>query len=96
MATRVLVIYHSVGGHVASLARAIRGVAESARNTEARLRRFPDDTGPVDSAAEAGVDEATVDDPPQRSLVGESTGRRLTARASGASLTPRSPQGSEG
>jgi len=61
MATRVLVIYYSVSGHVAALARAIRNGAESVRNTEARLRRFPD-TGPTDSAADAGIDEATVDD----------------------------------
>jgi NAD(P)H dehydrogenase (quinone) len=62
MATRVLVIYYSVGGHVAALARAIMSGVESVRNTEARLRRFPDDTRPADGAAEPGIDEATLDD----------------------------------
>jgi NAD(P)H dehydrogenase (quinone) len=62
MATRVLVIYYSVSGHVAALARAIMGGAESVRNTEARLRRFPDDAGPVHGAAKAMIDEPTVEE----------------------------------
>jgi NAD(P)H dehydrogenase (quinone) len=62
MGTRVLVIYYSLGGHVAALARAIGGGAESVRNTEVRLRRFHDDAAPVTRAADAGVDEATLDD----------------------------------
>jgi NAD(P)H dehydrogenase (quinone) len=60
MATRVLVVYYSLNGHVASLARAIGAGAESVRNTTVRLRRFPElDKGrPVQSA----LDEATLDD----------------------------------
>jgi NAD(P)H dehydrogenase (quinone) len=60
MATRVLVVYHSVHGHVEALARAVGAGAESVRNTAVRLRRFPDpdNAGPVQSA----LDEATLDD----------------------------------
>jgi NAD(P)H dehydrogenase (quinone) len=56
----VLVIYYSVGGHVAALARAIGGGAESVRNTEVRLRRFPDDDAPNGAAPK--IEEATLDD----------------------------------
>jgi NAD(P)H dehydrogenase (quinone) len=60
MATRMLVIYHSLHGHVESLARAVGAGAASVRNTEVRIRRFPDpDTaGPIRSP----FDEATLDD----------------------------------
>jgi NAD(P)H dehydrogenase (quinone) len=60
VATKVLVIYYSLHGHVASLARAVAAGAESARNTEVRVRRVPDfgDSKPV----ERDVQEATLDD----------------------------------
>jgi NAD(P)H dehydrogenase (quinone) len=60
MATRMLVIYHSLHGHVESLARAVGAGATSVRNTDVRIRRFPDpdSAGPVRSA----FDEATLDD----------------------------------
>ena len=60
MATKVLVVYYSLHGHVEALARAVGTGAESVRNTEVRLRRVPDfgDTKPV----ERSVAEATHDD----------------------------------
>jgi len=60
MATRVLVVYYSVNGHVEALARAVGAGAESVRNTVARLRRFPeiDNSNRVLSAFSL----ATVDD----------------------------------
>jgi NAD(P)H dehydrogenase (quinone) len=60
MATRVLVVYYSLHGHVESLARAVGAGAESVRNTTARLRRFPDRDG--GGRVPSGTDEATVDD----------------------------------
>jgi NAD(P)H dehydrogenase (quinone) len=60
MATRVLVVYYSLHGHVEALARAVGAGAESVRNTEVRLRRFPD---PDDAGqAQGATDEATLDD----------------------------------
>ena len=60
MATRVLVVYYSLHGHVEALANAVGEGAASVRNTEVRLRRVPDlgDEKPVNRA----VDEATHDD----------------------------------
>jgi NAD(P)H dehydrogenase (quinone) len=60
MATRVLVVYYSLHGHVETLARSVAGGAESVRNTEVRLRRVPDigDARPI----ERSVVEATHDD----------------------------------
>src|SRR5256885_16496811 len=60
MATRVLVVYHSLHGHVEALAHAVGVGAESLRNTEVRVRRAPDfgDDRPIERA----VDEATHDD----------------------------------
>src|ERR1700730_10750764 len=60
MATRVLVVYYSLHGHVEKLAGAVAAGAESLRNTEVRVRRVPD----VDDekAIERAVDEATHDD----------------------------------
>ena len=60
MATKVLVVYYSLHGHVETLAGAVGAGAESVRNTEARVRRVPDtgDARPVERA----VDEATLDD----------------------------------
>jgi hypothetical protein len=42
MATKVLVVYYSLQGHVEALAHAVAAGAKSVRNTEARLRRIPD------------------------------------------------------
>jgi NAD(P)H dehydrogenase (quinone) len=60
MATKVLVVYYSLHGHVEALARAVGTGAESVRNTMVRLRRVPDlaDAKPLQRA----VDEATHDD----------------------------------
>jgi NAD(P)H dehydrogenase (quinone) len=60
MATRVLVVYYSLYGHVESLARAVGAGAESVRNTTVRLRRFPD----LDAAgpARSAIEEVTLDD----------------------------------
>src|SRR3954469_11072903 len=60
MATRVLVVYYSLHGHVEALANAVGGGAESVRNTEVRVRRAPDfgDDKPIERA----VDEATHGD----------------------------------
>ena len=60
MATNVLVIYYSLHGHVAALARDVVAGGESVRNTTVRLRRFPElaDT----NAVQDQVDEATLDD----------------------------------
>jgi NAD(P)H dehydrogenase (quinone) len=60
MATRVLVVYYSLHGHVETLARAVVEGAESVRNTDVRLRRVADlgDARPI----ERSVDEATHDD----------------------------------
>lgn len=60
MATKVLVIYYSLHGHVEALANAVGKGAESIRNTEVRLRRVPDagDEKPIDRA----VSEATHED----------------------------------
>jgi NAD(P)H dehydrogenase (quinone) len=60
MATRVLVVYYSLHGHVEALARAVGAGAESVRNTAVRLRRFPD----IDNArpVQRALDEATLDD----------------------------------
>jgi NAD(P)H dehydrogenase (quinone) len=60
MATRVLVVYYSLHGHVESLARAVVAGAESVRNTTARLRRFPE----IDAvrAKQSALDDATLDD----------------------------------
>ena len=59
MATRVLVIYYSLHGHVEALARAVGAGAESVRNTTVRLRRFPDLDG---ARPRSALDEATLDD----------------------------------
>ena len=50
MATRVLVVYYSLHGHVEALARAVAAGAESTRNTEVRIRRVPDlgDENPIE------------------------------------------------
>jgi NAD(P)H dehydrogenase (quinone) len=60
MATKVLVVYYSLHGHVEALAAAVGTGAESVRNTDVRIRRVPDigDEKPVDRA----VNEATHDD----------------------------------
>ena len=60
MATRVLVVYYSLHGHVEKLAGAVAAGAQSMRNTEVRVRRVPDlgDAKPVQRA----VDEATHED----------------------------------
>jgi NAD(P)H dehydrogenase (quinone) len=60
MATKVLVVYYSLQGHVEALARAVAAGAESVRNSGVRLRRIPDfgDEKPVHRE----VEEATVDD----------------------------------
>lgn len=60
MATKVLVVYYSLHGHVEALAGAVGRGAESVRNTEVRVRRVPDlgDATPTERA----VDEATHDD----------------------------------
>jgi NAD(P)H dehydrogenase (quinone) len=60
MATKVLVVYYSLHGHVEALAGAVGGGADSVRNTEVRVRRVRDlgDARPV----ERSVDEATHDD----------------------------------
>jgi NAD(P)H dehydrogenase (quinone) len=60
VATKVLVVYYSLHGHVEALAGAVGGGAESVRNTEVRVRRVPDlgDARPIERA----VDEATYDD----------------------------------
>jgi NAD(P)H dehydrogenase (quinone) len=60
VATKVLVVYYSLHGHVEALARAVAAGAESARNTLVRLRRLLDtgDETPVQRV----VDEATMDD----------------------------------
>src|ERR687894_1881275 len=60
MATKVLVVYYSLHGHVEALARAVGAGVESVRNTDVRLRRLPDngDAKPL----QGRVDEATLDD----------------------------------
>jgi len=60
MATRVLVVYYSLHGHVEKLAGAVAAGAQSVRNTEVRVRRVPDlgDARPI----ERSVDEATHED----------------------------------
>jgi NAD(P)H dehydrogenase (quinone) len=60
VATKVLVVYYSLHGHVEALARAVGAGAESVRNTAVRLRRVPDlaDAKPP----QRSVDEATPDD----------------------------------
>jgi len=60
MATRVLVVFYSLHGHVEALAHAVSEGAESVRNTEVRLRRVPDfgDAKSIDRA----IDEVTHDD----------------------------------
>jgi len=60
MATKVLVVYYSLHGHVEALARAVGAGAESVRNTAVRLRRVPDngDATPL----QRSVEEATLDD----------------------------------
>jgi NAD(P)H dehydrogenase (quinone) len=60
MATKVLVVYYSLHGHVEALAGAVGTGAESVRNTEVRIRRVPDisDEKPLERA----VNEATHDD----------------------------------
>jgi NAD(P)H dehydrogenase (quinone) len=60
VATKVLVVYYSLHGHVETLARAVVAGAESVRNTEVRLRRLSD-AGDA-KAAQRGVEEATLDD----------------------------------
>jgi NAD(P)H dehydrogenase (quinone) len=60
MATRVLVLYYSLHGHVETLAHAVVAGAESVRNTSARLRRFPEIGAP--RARQNALDEATIDD----------------------------------
>ena len=60
MATKVLVVYYSLHGHVEALARAVGSGAESVRNSDVRLRRLPDngDAQPL----HRHVEEATLDD----------------------------------
>jgi NAD(P)H dehydrogenase (quinone) len=60
MATKVLVVYYSLHGHVEALAAAVGTGAESVRNTEVRIRRVPDmgDEKPRERA----VNEVTHDD----------------------------------
>ena len=60
MATKVLVVYYSLHGHVEALARAVAGGAESIRNTEVRVRRVSD-YGDA-KAVERSVEEVTHDD----------------------------------
>ncbi|MGZ7042757.1 MAG: NAD(P)H:quinone oxidoreductase [Thermoanaerobaculia bacterium] len=60
MTTRILVVYHSVHGHVEALAGAVGRGAESVRNTEVRVRRVRDHTDARPSGR--SVDEATHDD----------------------------------
>jgi len=60
MATRVLVVFYSLHGHVEALANSVGEGAQSVRNTEVRVRRVPDmgDAKSIDRA----VDEVTHDD----------------------------------
>src|SRR6266550_718814 len=60
MATRVLVVFYSLHGHVEALANSVGEGAQSVRNTEVRVRRVPDigDGKSIDRA----VDEVTHDD----------------------------------
>ncbi|MFL5468589.1 MAG: NAD(P)H:quinone oxidoreductase [Gemmatimonadaceae bacterium] len=60
MATKVLVVYYSLHGHVEALANAVATGAESVRHTEVRVRRAADfgDEKPIERA----VPEATHDD----------------------------------
>jgi NAD(P)H dehydrogenase (quinone) len=60
MATKVLVVYYSLHGHVEALAAAVGTGAESVRNTDVRIRRVPDisDEKPLERA----VNEAAHDD----------------------------------
>jgi NAD(P)H dehydrogenase (quinone) len=59
VATKMLVVYYSLHGHVEALAHAVGGGAESVRNTEVRIRRVPDlDARPIERA----VAEVTHDD----------------------------------
>ena len=60
MATKVLVVYYSLHGHVEALAAAVGTGAESVRNTDVRRRRVPD-TGD-EKPLERAVNEATHDD----------------------------------
>lgn len=60
MATKVLVIYYSLHGHVEALARAVGAGAESVRNTAVRLRRISD--GGDAKSLDRDVDQATLDD----------------------------------
>jgi NAD(P)H dehydrogenase (quinone) len=59
VATKVLVVYYSLHGHVEALAGAVGAGAESVRNTEVRVRRVPDLD---DRRIERTVAEATHDD----------------------------------
>jgi NAD(P)H dehydrogenase (quinone) len=60
VATKILVVYYSLHGHVEAMAGAVGSGAESVRNTEVRVRRVPDlaDSGPIERSAV----EATHDD----------------------------------
>ena len=60
MPTRVLVVYHSVHGHVEALARAVVAGAESVRATDVRIRQVPT-SGCVDRGRGVAED-ATADD----------------------------------
>lgn len=60
MATRVLVVFYSLHGHVEALAGAVGAGAESVRNTVVRIRRFPD----VDAVrpSQSAIEEVSLDD----------------------------------
>jgi NAD(P)H dehydrogenase (quinone) len=59
VATKVLVVYYSLHGHVEALAGAVGAGAESVRNSEVRVRRVPDiDARPI----KRSVAEVTHDD----------------------------------
>jgi NAD(P)H dehydrogenase (quinone) len=60
VATKVLVVYYSLHGHVEALAAAVGRGAESVRNIEVRLRRVPE-VGQARRSAPT-IDEATHDD----------------------------------
>jgi NAD(P)H dehydrogenase (quinone) len=60
MATKVLVVYYSLHGHVEALARAVGAGAESVRNTAVRVRRVLDIAD--EKSLDRDLDPATLDD----------------------------------
>jgi NAD(P)H dehydrogenase (quinone) len=60
VATKILVVYYSLHGHVQALAESVGDGAQSVRNTDVRLRRIHDDDDA--SSYDARADDATIDD----------------------------------